>query len=136
MRAIRDVRAGDWVEHPPHEGERDVGRLERGDPALGMAHAIAHVTDQAVRDQLATAVAQGLPDIGAVGRRVEACCERWCQGLAQQLLAEQRADLRPLLGIQQGGLDRLGAVQVGVQAAVEQMDGDEVDGESSVRAAR
>ena len=83
-------------------------------------------------DQLAPVTAQRAPDVGAVGGRIEALGERRPQRRDQQLPGELRADQRPLRGVQEGRLDRLGPVQVGVQAAVEQMDGDELDGELMV----
>ena len=54
----------------------------------------------------------------------------------EQLLGRQRADLRTLLGVEQRELDRLRAVHVRVEAAVQQVDGLEVDGERAVGAPR
>ena len=54
----------------------------------------------------------------------------------EQLLVHQLADPRSLLGIEQRGLRRLRAVQVGVQAAVEQVHGAQLDRERAFGAAR
>jgi hypothetical protein len=49
------VRTRDRIEHAPHEGERHVGSLQCGHPALAVDRAVADVASEAVGDRLATA---------------------------------------------------------------------------------
>lgn len=52
---LRHVRTRDRIEHAPHEGERHVGSLQCGHPALAVDRAVADVASEAVGDRLATA---------------------------------------------------------------------------------
>src|SRR5205823_6181251 len=95
------VGARDRVEHPPHEGERHVGPLQRLDPAPAVVLAVAYVADQQVSDPVAAIAARRLPDVGAVGGGVVAVSERGSQRLHEQLLGQELAELRSLLWIEQ-----------------------------------
>ena len=64
--ALGDVGAGDRVEHAPDEGERDVGRLQRADPALLVARGGPPCSGSCgARSRRPRA--RGLPDVRAVG---------------------------------------------------------------------
>ncbi len=89
---------------------RHVGVLERRGPALVVALAVGDVADQQVPDALAVVAIDRAPDLGAVGRGVEALGERRREARDEQLLVDQLADPRPLLGVEQR---RLGAAAGG-----------------------
>ncbi len=76
------------------------------------------------------------PHLGAVGGGVEARCERGREPGHEQLLVQQRAQLGALLGVEQGNLRRLGAMQFGIQAAVEQERASQLHLQSALLAPR
>ena len=104
---LGDVRARDRVEHSPDEGERDVGALQRADPAVLELAPLGHVADQLVEVQVAVVALQRPPDVGAVSRGVEPVGERRLQRRGQDLFVEIRAELGPLRGVGQRVLNRL-----------------------------
>ena len=122
---------------PQTNRERHVGASRAPGPALLVPLAVLEVADQAVEMRWPSSWLIDRPDVGAVGGRVEASANVGRKARHEQLLGDERADLGALLGVEEGGLDRLRAVNVRIEAAVQQVDrASKVDGQRAIGAAR
>src|SRR5262249_36350992 len=98
-------------------------RLQRMYPALGMTLAIPDVLDQPVADQMAVAPRHRQPELVQLRRgRLVRGREGPREAAAERLLGGELPDLRPLDGMGQHELHRLGPGHVWVEAAVQEDD--------------
>src|SRR5262245_23944911 len=134
--ALSHLCTGYGVEHSPDEAQWDVGFLEHRGPALGVLAAVLDVADQEMRIPPSVVQVEALPDGGGVSRRVVPVRERRRERCHEQLPVHSGAYLRPLLRIEQGLLNRLWAVHVGVDAAVHEVDRTQVNRERAGRTPR
>ena len=122
---------------PQTNAQRHVGLLERRHPALFVAFAVGDVADQQVRDALAVVAAHRAPHLGAVGGGVVAVGERRREPGRRTAPRSISSPIRgPCSGSSSAVCVGWRPVQVGVQAAVEQVHGAQVDRERAFGAPR
>src|SRR5918911_4225789 len=117
------VRAGDGIEHAPDEQPRHVGALQRIDPAALVLEAVVDVADQPVVATAAAVACDAQPVLVELGvRRHVLAREDPAQPGGEALLVHARGDERADQRLAQRLLDLQRAVQVRVEAAVQERD--------------